>query len=87
MIEELQTYIHREVSDLRGDIVRQFCEQERIIQEQREQIEMLTQLLQQKRCSCLFGYSRGNSIQSYSTQKLNSDACRTPFCLNQNFYG
>ena len=46
MIEELQTYIHREVSDLRGDMVRQFCEQERIIQEQREQIEMLLQLLQ-----------------------------------------
>ena len=46
MIQEIQTQFHREISDLRGDIVRQFFEQERIIQEQREQIDMLIQLLQ-----------------------------------------
>ena len=46
MMQEIQTQFHREISDLRGDIVRQFFEQERIIQEQREQIDMLIQLLQ-----------------------------------------
>ena len=82
MIEELQTYIHREVSDLRGDMVRQFCEQERIIQEQREQIEMLLQLLQQKRWYCWFDHSRGNRNQSKSTQNLAFNACCSPFGVN-----
>lgn len=48
MAQEIQTHLHREISDLRGDIVRQFFEQERIIQEQREQIEFLIQLLQKQ---------------------------------------
>lgn len=47
MMQELRTYIHRELSDLKGDMVRQFCEQERIIQEQQEEIERLLKRLNQ----------------------------------------
>ena len=49
MITELQTYVHREISELKADMIRQFSDQEQVIQEQYEQIEQLLQMLQQKR--------------------------------------
>ena len=49
MMIELQTYVHREISDLKADMVRQFSEQELVIQRQQDQIEQLVQLLQQRR--------------------------------------
>lgn len=48
MIFELQTYVHREVSDLKADMIRQFSDQEQIIQQQRDQIELLLSQFQQK---------------------------------------
>ena len=48
MIFELQTYVHREVSDLKADMIRQFSDQEQIIQQQREQIELLLAQFQQR---------------------------------------
>lgn len=56
MMQELRTYIHRELSDLKGDMVRQFCEQERIIQEQQEEIERLLKRLNQGGYPCLLPF-------------------------------
>ena len=49
MITELQTFIHREISEVKADMIRQFTEQEMIIQHQQEQIEKLLQLLREQR--------------------------------------
>ena len=48
MMMELQTYVHREVSDLKADMIRQFSDQEQIIQQQRDQIELLLSQFQQR---------------------------------------
>lgn len=71
MMQELRTYIHRELSDLKGDMVRQFCEQERIIQEQQEEIERLLKRLNQGGYACLLRLIlfRGNNRIETQHQK------------------
>ena len=76
MMQELRTYIHRELSDLKGDMVRQFCEQERIIQEQQEEIERLLKRLNQGGYACLLRLIlfRGNNRIETQHQKMLSTA-------------
>ena len=68
MMQELRTYIHRELSDLKGDMVRQFCEQERIIQEQQEEIERLLKRLNQGGYACLLPFIRFRGNNRIETQ-------------------
>ena len=80
MMQELRTYIHRELSDLKGDMVRQFCEQERIIQEQQEEIERLLKRLNQGGCVCLLPFTHFRGNNRIETQLPNAFFCCLCFC-------